>query len=453
MEEVKVQDLAGRVHSLLTEGRSDECVALLAELHPADRAEAFFHLDADDQTLLIELLDIELTAEIFEELSDEAAVEAARSLTTERLADVLDRMEPDEAADVLGDLSPVRAALALAEMEDADEVIPLLGHPDETAGGLMTTAYVALRRKTTAAQAIEFLREVSPDAETPYYLYVVDRYGVLIGVAGLRDLIVADPDAAVETFMHRDVAQIQVGVDQEEAARTLARYDLPAIPVVDEQGVLQGVITHDDVIDVLEEEATEDVLNLAGIEAGAISSRPYWSLNITEIVRSRFLWLLILFVGQTLTTAVLRHFQSEMEAAISLSFFIPLLIGTGGNAGSQTVTTVIRALALEEVRTPDALRVMLREVRTGVLLGLLLSAVAFFWVQISGLEPQLALVIAIAVLAITIWANLVGSLIPVLASAVGLDPTVMSAPLISTLVDATGLLIYFSVAIVVLERL
>ena len=453
MEDIKVQDLVQQVSGYVSVGRISDAIDLLSELHPADRAEVFFHLETEVQANLIDGFDIDITAEIFEELTDEAAAEAAHGLSTERLAEVLDQMEPDEAADVLGDLSPVRAALALAEMEDAEEVIPLLGHPDETAGGLMTTSYVALRRRTSAAQAIDFLREVSPEAETPYYLYVVDRYGALIGVVGLRDLIVASPDAAVETFMDPDVAQIQVGADQEEAARTMARYDLPALPVVDDQGVLQGVITHDDVIDVLEEEATEDVLNLAGIEAAAISNRPYWTLNVTEIVRSRFVWLLVLFVGQTLTTAVLRHFQSEMEAAISLSFFIPLLIGTGGNAGSQPVTTVIRALALEEVHTRDALRVMLREVRTGFLLGLLLSVVAFAWVRISGLPPELALVIAIAVFSITIWANLVGSLIPVFASAVGLDPTVMSAPLISTLVDATGLLIYFSVAIFILERL
>jgi magnesium transporter len=274
----------------------------------------------------------------------------------------------------------------------------------------------------------------------------------LAGVVGLRDLIVATPDLPVESFMDIDVASISNDADQEDAARIMARYDLAALPVVNEDNVLQGVITYDDVIDVFEEEATEDVLNLAGIEGSAISDRPYWSLRIPEVVRSRFVWLLVLFVAQTLTASVLRHFRGELEAAISLSFFVPLLIGTGGNAGAQTVTTVIRAIALEEVQTRDVLRVIARELRAGLLLGVLLAVVAYFWVLLSGLEPPLAMVVSITVFAITIWANLVGAGIPIFASWVGVDPTVMSAPLISTLVDATGLLIYFSVAILILQR-
>lgn len=426
---------------------------LLLTLHPADRAEIFFLLDDDQQSLLLPTFDVPVVADLLEELSDGAAADAAGTLTNEMLAEVLDEMEPDEAADILGDLSPSVAARALAEMSDAEEVLPLLVHPDESAGGLMTTSFVALRRQTTAEEAIEYLRKISPEAETPYYLYVIDRDGILLGIVGLRDLIVAPPDAAVKSIMDPEVVHVTAGADQEEAARLMARYDLTALPVVDSHGHLLGVITHDDVLDVLEEEATEDVLNLAAIEAGTISNRPYWSLRVTEIVRSRFGWLLVLFLAQTLTSAVLRRYQSEMQQVISLSFFIPLLIGTGGNAGAQTVTTVIRALALREVRTADALRVLLRESRTGLLLGLLLSVVAFGWVLVSGFDSDVALVVSITVLAITLWANVVGAIIPIMASKLGVDPTVMSAPLISTLVDATGLLIYFTVAIMVLQSL
>lgn len=453
MKQQQIDTILEQLRAYLKEDEHELAVALLADLHPADRAEIFHQLDETAQNTLIRGVEIPIAAEILEELTDTAAKETAENLSTARLAEVLDEMEPDEAADVLGDLSPVRAALALAEMEEADEVIPLLSHPDETAGGLMTTAFIALRRKTSASEAIEFLREVSPEAETPYYLYVVNRDGGLIGIVGLRDLIVAAPEAPVEEIMSPDVRSIGAKADQEEAARTMARYDLAALPVVDERGVLQGVITHDDVIDVLEEEATEDVLNLAAIEASAISDRPYWSLRVAEIVRSRFIWLLVLFVGQTLTAAVLRRFQGELQAAISLSFFVPLLIGTGGNAGSQTVATVIRAIALHEIRVSDMLRVLLRETRTGALLGMLLAVVAYGWVLLSGLPSELALVVAGTVFAITVWANIVGAIIPLFASWIGVDPTVMSAPLISTLVDATGLLIYFSVAILLLERL
>jgi magnesium transporter len=453
MKQSQIDTILEQLRAHLVQDEQGLAVELLAGLHPADRAEIFHQLDEAAKDTLIKGVEIPVAAEILEELTDQAAKETAENLSTERLADVLDEMEPDEAADVLGDLSPVRAALALAEMEEADEVIPLLSHPDESAGGLMTTAFIALRRKTTAGEAIEFLREVSPEAETPYYLYVVDRDGKLIGIVGLRDLIVASPDSTIETIMDPEVRGIGAEVDQEEAARTMARYDLAALPVVDANRVLQGVITYDDVIDVLEEEATEDVLNLAAIEAAAISDRPYWSLRVSEIVRSRFIWLLVLFVGQTLTAAVLRRFQGQLQAAISLSFFVPLLIGTGGNAGSQTVTTVIRAIALHEVRPSDLLRVLLREMRTGALLGLLLSVVAYGWVLLSGLTSDLALVVAGTVFAITIWASIVGAVIPLVASWIGVDPTVMSAPLISTLVDATGLLIYFSVAILLLDKL
>jgi magnesium transporter len=453
MEQESIQALVERIQQEVETDNLEAAVANLTELHPADRAEVFFQLNEDAQRQLMARFTVPVAAEILEELSDQEAVEASVSLSTARLANVLDEMEPDEAADLLGDLTPTRAAEALSEMQEADEVIPLLSHPDETAGGLMTTSFVALQRKTTSSEAIQYLREISPETETPYYLYVIDGQDRLTGVVGLRDLIVSPPDAALESFMDREVASISNDADQEDAARIMARYDLAALPVVDQDHVLQGVITYDDVIDVFEEEATEDVLNLAGIEGGAISDRPYWSLRIPEIVRSRFVWLLVLFVAQTLTTAVLRHFQGELQTAISLSFFVPLLIGTGGNAGAQTVTTVIRAIALEEVQTRDVLKVIAREVRTGLLLGLLLAVVAYFWVLISGLEPPLALVVSITVFAITIWANLVGAGIPIFASWVGVDPTVMSAPLISTLVDATGLMIYFSVAIFVLRGL
>jgi magnesium transporter len=233
----------------------------------------------------------------------------------------------------------------------------------------------------------------------------------------------------------------------------MIRYDLTALPVVDEAGKLVGVITHDDVIEVLEEEATEDVLHLGAVESGPLIDKPYWSQRLGEVVRARFFWLLGLFVAETLTGTVLRHFSNELEAVVSLSFFIPLLIGTGGNAGSQTVTTVIRALALKEVHRNDALRVLRRELTTATVLGTLLGAVAFGRVILWGLEVEMAIVVAIAILAICVWANTVGCLVPILADALGIDPTVMSAPLITTLVDATGLLIYLSVAALVLSEI
>ena len=453
MEPAQIDSTLKSIRSALEGGDVEAALTCLLRLRPEDRADAFADLDNAAQTTLLPRMDLPDAADLLEDLDDDHAADVAETMSIGQLADVLDEMEPDEAADVLGDLSADHAAQVLAEMEDAEEVIPLLGHPDETAGGLMTTAYIALRRHTTAAQAIEFLRHLDPDEEAPYYLYVVDRNKCLIGVVGLRDLVLADPEAVVETFMDTDVIYVTAGTDQEDVARLFARYDLTALPVVNQSGHLIGVITLDDILDVLEEETTADVLQLGGIEPGPVINKPYWSQRVFEVARSRFVWLLGLFVAETLTGTVLRHFSSELEAVVSLSFFIPLLIGTGGNAGSQTVATVIRALALDEVRRRDVLRVLARELQTGILLGSLLGVVAFGRVLLWGLPTSMAAVVAITILAICIWANTVGCLVPILADAVGIDPTIMSAPLITTLVDATGLLIYLRVAALVLEQI
>ncbi len=453
MNKIQIDTTLEAIRAALEAGRLQDAIDALTRMHPADRADAFETLDDKQQAAIMPRLDVPVAADLLEELEDEEAADAAEILSTDRLADVLDEMEPDEAADVLGDLPPERAALALAEMQDADDVRPLLGHSDKTAGGLMTTDYIALRRRATVAQAIEFLRQVELDGDVPYYLYVVDRDRRLVGIVGLRELVIHSPETCIEAIMNPNVIQVHTGADQEDVAQTMSKYDLPALPVVDSSGILQGVITHDDIIDVLEDEATEDALHMGGVEAGPISDKPYWSQRIVEIVRSRFPWLLILFLTATLTGAVMRHYENHLQTVVALSFFIPLLIGTGGNAGSQTVTTVIRALALREVRRGDALRVLAREFQSGALLGLLLGMVAFGQVLLLGHDTAMATVVAAAVLCICIWANAVASLIPILADAVGIDPSVMSAPLISTLVDATGLIIYFTVAAAVLAEI
>lgn len=453
MSILEAEITAGRIQSALDTKRVEDALQILKDLHPVDRAEVFNLLADETQELLLPLLDITATADLLEELEDLEALEAVETLTTERLADVLDEMEPDEAADLLGDLSPEQASQALAQMEDAEEVIPLLGYPDETAGGLMTTSYIALRRHTTAEQAIQFIRQVSPDTDIPYYLYVVDREKRLIGVVGLRDLVITPPLATIDTIMDREVIHVTAGTDQEEAARVLTRYDLVALPVIDDTGKMIGVITHDDVADVLENEATEDILHLGGVEVGPLIDKPYWSQRILEVVRSRFFWLLILFIAETFTGAVLRVFEDELETVVALSFFIPLLIGTGGNAGSQTVATVIRALALREIRPRDALGVWAREARTGVLLGILIGLVAFIGASVLNTGWHLALTVSLTITAIVIWANTVASLVPILASRFGVDPTILSGPVISTLIDGTGLLIYMTLAAMILPQL
>jgi len=453
MNETNAELIARRIQAALETGRAQDALGILDSLHPADQAEVFNLLDDGEQELLLPLLDIQSTADLLEELEDEDVLDAIEDFTTEKLADVLDEMEPDEAADLLGDLPPAQVSQALAQMEDADEVIPLLGYPDETAGGLMTTSYVALRRQTTAQQVIEFLRSLELSTEVPYYLFVVDRDKKLIGVTGLRELVVTKANTTMETIMNRDVIYVTVGTDQEEVARVMSRYDLSAIPVVDEAGHMLGVITHDDIVDVLEHETTEDILHLGGVESGPLIDKPYWAQRITDVVRSRFLWLLLLFIAETFTGTVLRHFEEELQVAVALSFFIPLLIGTGGNAGSQTVATVIRALAVREVRSKDLIKVWWRELQTGLFLGVLIALVAFLFALLWNVKWELAVTVAITIAAIVVWANTVASLVPIIASRFGVDPTILSGPLMTTLIDGTGLLIYFSLAALILPEL
>ena len=442
-----------QIRSALESQRIDDAIRILLEEHPADQADIFNALEEAEKEILLSHLDIATTADMLEEMEDQHVLDTVESLSAEKLADLLDEMKPDEAADLLGDLPPGQVSEVLAQMEDADEVIPLLGHPDETAGGLMTTWYIALRRHTTAEQAISFLRQAHPETEIQYYLYVIDRDKRLVGVVGLRDLVVTPPETTMETILDPDVQFVTAGTDQEEVARIMSRYDLASLPVVDDHHRLVGIITYDDIVDVLEDEATEDIFRLGGIETGPVMDKPYWSRRIYDIVRSRFLWLLILFAAETFTGTVLRHYQDELKTVVALSFFIPLLIGTGGNAGSQTVATIIRALALREVKTKDLLRVWWREGRAGLLLGAIIGSFGFGRALLWGVSIEMAITVSLTVAVICVWATTVASIVPILANAIKIDPTVISGPLMSTLIDGTGLIIYFSLAALILPQL
>ena len=265
MDQAQIESTLDEIRVALEQNEIDQALAAIDQLRPADLAEAFSDLPDEDQQSLIPQLDVDTAADILEELEDDQAAEFAETLPTDLLADLLDAMEPDEAADVLGDLPPDRAASAIAEMEDAEEVIPLLSYPDETAGGLMTTSMVTLNPEHSAAEAIEILRLTTPTSDTPYYLYVVDMNQALVGVVGLRELIIAPPDTLIRDLMDPDVLYATTDMDQEDVARMMVRYDLAVLPVVGDERVLWGVITHDDSMDVLEDEATEDIYRLANV--------------------------------------------------------------------------------------------------------------------------------------------------------------------------------------------
>ncbi|MEW5989247.1 MAG: magnesium transporter [Chloroflexota bacterium] len=447
METVVLDEVLAQLRAALERNDLSGAADVIEALRPADQVDLWDELDDEDQAALLPELNPADSADILQELDDEEAAELVAALPTPTVIRIVDEMEPDEAADLLGDLDPAQARAVLAGLEDPDEVRPLLLHPDDSAGGLMTSEYLALRRRMTAGEAIEALRSWKPDVQNFLYLYVVDRYGRLVGVVSLRQLVVADPKTPLAEIMEPEVVSVAAGTDQEECARIMSRYDLLALPVVNGNNTLLGVITIDDVVDVLEEEATEDIQRLGG---ALPLERSYLDTGVFTVTRKRIGWLMLLFVTETLTGSVLRYFQSELDAVVALSFFVPLLIGTGGNAGSQTTSTIIRALAVGDIDLGDALRALWHELRAGLLLGAGMAVIAFVRALTWGGGQPLAMTVSMAILAIVIWANALGALLPLLAARLKIDPTIVSGPVMSTLVDATGLFIYFSIARIML---
>jgi magnesium transporter len=435
-----------RVRAALESDDYAAAAAALEMMRAPDQAELFAGLDDHHQSALLTRLDPEDSADILEELEDEAAARLVTALPHDAAARIIDEMEPDEAVDLLGELEPDDQERVLARLEDEAEIRPLLLHPEDTAGGLMTSEFLALGRRMTVAEALAALREWKPGEEVNE-VYTIDSQGRLSGMVGMRRLLMEAPAAVLIDIAATDVVSVPIEADQEEVARLMARYDLSSLPVVDGRGVLAGVVTVDDIIDVIEEEATEDFQRFGGTEP---LDRPYLESGILTVVRKRIGWLLLLFLTETLTGSVLRHFEQEMAAVVSLAFFIPLLIGTGGNAGSQTTSTIIRALAVEDLDKRGLWRPMIHELAVGLVLGGIMGVVAYGRALLWGTGPAVALTVAIAIAVIVVWANILGSVLPIVAGRLRIDPTVVSGPAMSTLVDATGLFIYFTIAGIIL---
>lgn len=440
--EARVDALYERIHTLLDLNETRKAQIILQPLFPVDQAEIFSDLPDDEQLRLLEGLPVNAIADILEKVEDEEVAEIASQLPQDQLADILDEMEPDEAADLLGDLAPDQATDLLSLMQDKEEIRPLLLHLDETAGGLMTSEYLVLGRNMWADKALQAVKAWAPERDLHYY-FVVDTVGRVEGIISLLQLIKAEPRTELQQIMSREFVSAPVEADQEVCARLMSRYDLTALPIVDDQQRLIGVITIDDVVDVLEDEATEDIQRFGG---AAPLEKSYLRTSIWEIARSRGGWLLLFFFTGLITTSVLEHFEATLQEVVALSFFIPLLIGTGGNAGSQTTSTVTRALAMGEVEKRDALRVLWHEVRVGLLMGLLVALAGFMRAWLMGGDIGLGQTIGLAVGAIVFWSTTIGSLLPIFASLMGVDPALVSGPLMHTLVDATGLFIYLTVA-------
>jgi magnesium transporter len=425
---------------------------VVGDMPSADLADLVNQLTLAEAATIVTMLPVARAVQVFDQPTLARRTALLENLPSARAAQILEGMAADERTDLvqqMGDRDR-RKLLPTLRADVRAEVERLCQYPEHSAGGIMTTEFVRLDPTMKVGDALRHIRAVAREKESIYACYVMEpATGRLLGSLSLRDLVMSELDRPITEVMRRRPITVEALEDQESVAHKIAKYNLLAVPVLEKDGSVVGFVTVDDVIDVLVEEGTEDILRMAAVEPGALD-KPYFDNPVLLVVRKRIGWLLLLFVAETFTGTVLRYFESELAAVVALSFFIPLLIGTGGNAGSQTVTTIIRSLALREIRLKDAWRVLAREASTGVTIGCLLGAIAFGRALLWGAHIPLAATVAITILAICSWSTTVGSLIPILAERFGVDPAVLSAPLITTLVDATGLVIYFSIAKAVL---
>jgi len=449
--------LQPEIKSLIESRELSTLKEVLSEWTPADIAELLGDLPEYEQAVIFRLLPHNLAADVFEHIDFDSQLSLLKGLGKEESAAILNEMSPDDRTALLEDLpgSAARQMIALLSPEERRIAVTLLGYPEDSVGRLMTPDYVDLKPEWTINEVLDHIRKYGKDKETLNVLYVVDEKGKLIDDIRIRDIIFAPPESKVIDLMDRNFIALNVTDDQETAVEVFKKYDRVALPVVDASGLLIGIVTVDDVFDVAEEEATEDIHKLGGVEA---LDEPYSSTPLFTMVKKRAFWLTILFVSQVLTAIAMGFFEDQLNKAVILSIFIPLVISSGGNSGSQAATLVIRAMAVGDVTLADWWFIMRREVISGFLLGCTLGLIGFIQVIIlsrfiTELQVHLVLVgltVTFSLILIVLWGTVSGSMLPIILKKIGADPATSSAPLIATLVDVTGLVIYFSVAILIL---
>ncbi|MCR4427602.1 MAG: magnesium transporter [Firmicutes bacterium] len=444
----KDQALLERVKQLLEAGSLDQIPDLVRSIHPADVVDILENLRDEEQQAFFHAIPSDTAADIIQELDPVDQARIIKVMDNVRSSQILKEMDSDDAADLLADLPEAKAEKLLGLMNaEGEDVRELLQYDEDSSGGIMATEYVSVRADWTVEQTLAELRRLAPEAETVYYVYVLDEQEHLVGVLSLRDLVISDLRARIGTIMNPKVVSVSTDVDQEEAAQLFKKYGFLTLPVVDEENKLTGIITADDILDVVEEEATEDIQKMA---ATLPLTEPYLDTGLGTHWTKRVSWLLVLFLAESITGGILQKFSAAMEAFIALTFFIPLLIDSGGNAGSQAAAIIIRGLAVRDIRVRDFFRVIWREAWVGLLLGLAMAVVAFFRAWFVGGTPLLGFTVCLAVCAIVAFGTLVGAALPIIATKIGFDPAVVAGPLITTIVDALGLMIYFTIAKAVL---
>jgi len=424
----------------------------VAEIPINELIEIWDDLDEEEELKLFRILDLERKVDLMDTMPISKQELLIRSLTSEHAKALLAEMDPDDLADFIQSVSPeVRESVWNALQDEAkEEALLLLKYDYDDAAGLMTTRYLAIRPNLKVAQALAWVRRNMQNVETVYYIYVLDPLKRLIGVVSLRDLMAGEDDDLVQNVMVKEVITVFQDTDQEEVAKILETYDLLALPVVDRYHRLLGIVTFDDIIDVIREEQTEDIYKMSAVSA---SRATYLESSVFALMRRRIPWLIILLLAATITTNVIAGYRHVLEAAVVLAFFIPIVTGTGGNSGTQSATLMIRGLATGELRFQDVWRIVGKEVLVGLMIGVSLGILTV--VRAMLLPPEVtfneSLAVGTAMVFVVIVATLVGALAPLVISRLGMDPTVMAGPLMATLIDVSGLTIYFETAKLLLK--
>lgn len=454
MEMVNVT-LTETIRVLLEEKKYNTLRDILETMKPYDIALVFEELQDEKMPILFRILPKELAAETFVEMDDDTQEFLIHGFSDSELKEVVDELFVDDAVDLIEEMpaNVVKRILRQADKDMRKQINELLKYPEDSAGSIMTTEFIVLRPDMTAEMAIKRIRRTGVDKETIYTCYVTDQNSKLIGITTVKDLLLADDDDFVKELMEENVIAVTTLDDQEQVAQMFSNYNFLALPVVDNENRMVGIVTIDDAIDVIQEEATEDIEKMAAVLP---SDKPYMKTSVWGIYKKRIPWLLILMLSATFTSIIISSFEGALASVIVLSSFIPMITGSGGNAGSQSSVSVIRALSLGEIEFKNIFKVLWKELRVSFFCGLTLAAANFVKLMIFDLhnEPNaflIALVVSLTLLGTIMMAKIVGGSLPLFASKLGFDPAVMANPLITTVCDSLSLLIYFAVATSILH--
>ncbi len=442
------------IQTLLDNKRYSTLRDILNTMNPVDIAAVFEDLQSEKTALLFRLLPKETAAETFVEMDEETQQLLIHGFSDTELKEVIDELYVDDAVDLIEEMpaNVVKRILRQADPQTRKEINEILKYPEDSAGSIMTTECVILRPKMTAEEAIKRIRRTGIDKETIYTCYVSDASSTLIGIVTIKTLLLSDDDEVIENIMETNVISVNTLDDQEKVAQMFNKYNFLALPVVDKENRLVGIVTVDDAIDVMEEEATEDIQKMAAITP--TTDKPYDRIGVFETYLARIPWLLILMISATFTGMIITGFEDALAGSLVLSAFIPMLMDTGGNSGSQASVTVIRALSLDEIEFKDIFKVIFKEARVSILCGVTLAAANFAKIMLfdrlvlgnTGITVQVALVVCLTMIVTIFIAKLVGCTLPMIAAKIGFDPAVMASPFITTIVDAISLVVYFQIA-------